>query len=165
LTGVHRVQAVDNGLAYNKIRDIPLEDLLASTKPVDPPQTVNILAMAAPKLGDRREEWDLNTFRDIANTLMAGFTLVKEQNSGPVVIHSGKIGCGAFRNDPGAVYLLHCLVAQHMGVHVRLHGYSPEETARYRKDWEWISPGLQGLPLEDCINLLSRSMSISRIDE
>ncbi len=158
MKNVHRVQSVDNQVAYgDKLKSVDATTLLNTTKELNPPQTVNLLAIAAPKLYTQNldEQWDKNTLNDLFNTLVSGFTLVKEQAQQPFVIHSGRIGCGAFNNNIEAVYLLHCLAAQHLGIQVVLHGYSQKDAQKFQQAWENIAPQLNGLSLEECIQKIS----------
>lgn len=149
MKGLHRVQHIVG--TYGHV------DETTQAVPLPSPQEVNILAIAAPKLHSRsaREQWDPRTLMDIFNTLVSGFSLIQRNATRPVVIHSGKLGCGAFNNNVHAVYLLHCLAAQQLGSEVHLHGYTSEEARRYQRSWDSIRPILEGKSLEACIRLIS----------
>jgi hypothetical protein len=171
LKGLHRVQAVDTRKAYGaRLASLPMETLLESTKALDPPQKVNVLAIAAPRLPNNKPstQWNVQTLQDNFNTLMAGFTLVKGQyqdeqgknfeNFKAPIIHSGRLGCGVFNNDEHAIYLLHCLASKHLGVAIQLHGYEEENSAKYRQSWEAIAPQLENLSLKECIEKISEHL-------
>lgn len=117
------------------------------TKPilqVTPPQkNITIVAAAAPKISEDQQFSDA-ALRDTFNTLVAEMTLLKEQAEDPknVCFSSGRIGAGVFGNDVEAVYLLHRLAAEHVGIHLKLFAYDPD------------SPSVKGF--EDSWNDLSR---------
>ncbi len=161
MKGLHRVQAVNNDLAYgDKLSGLSESELLDSTMTLAHPQNVNILAIAAPKLfsRNRAEQWDPSTLKDNFNTLMAGLQLIKEQSDHPI-IHSGKIGCGAFSNDTHAIYLLHCLAAQHTGLTIKLHGYQDQEALQFQQSWNSVAPQLTDKPLKECIEIISQHLA------
>ena len=160
MKGLHRVQAISQDLYGRKLDGYTSDEAKAKTVRIDPPQCVNVLAIAAPKLhqdAPPREQWSVNTLQDMFNTLMAGFTLV--QRSTPPgktpMIHSGAIGCGAFYNDRRAVFLLHCLAAHQLGCQVQLHGYTEDEEREFLRDWRALVPQLNGQTLEGCISTIS----------
>lgn len=161
LKGLHRVQAVNNKMAYgDKFEALSQKDLIDSTLPLPAPQKVNLIAIAAPKLFSKNstEQWDPLTLEDNFNTLMAGFSLVKEQATKKPVIHSGRIGCGVFNNDIHAIYLLSYLAAQHLGVDLVLHGYSTAESNKFQLSWNALVPQLVGKPLKDCMAIISNHL-------
>lgn len=149
MKGLHRVQKIVG--TYGHV------DETTQAVPLPSSQAVNVLAIAAPKLHSKnpREQWDHRTLMDLFNTLVSGFSLVQRKATGPMMIHSGKLGCGAFNNNVHAVYLLHCLAAQYLGCEVRLHGYTSEEAQRYQRSWESIRPTLEGRRVEECLRLIS----------
>lgn len=157
---VTRVQAIDNEKAYGgKMMSLTETELIDGTVALEDPQKVNLLAIAAPKLftKNRNEQWNHLTLEDIFNTFMAGCALINENSENPI-IHSGKLGCGAFNNDIHAVYLLHCLVAQHLGVQIKLHGYEDSESKQFENSWNDVSPQLTGKSLKDCIEIISKHL-------
>ncbi len=125
------------------------------------PQKANFVAIAAPRLPARVKEVQLHedTLSDIFNTMIAGFTLVAHKTSGNCIIHSGKIGCGAFNNDPTAVYLLHCLASEALGVEIKMYDYKPEEAKRCQALWQKIQPSLEGKKIVECIEIISKTLS------
>jgi hypothetical protein len=162
IKNAHRVLAVKD-VYGGKIDKISAETLIKDhVKALDRPQEVNLLAIAAPKLYGKtlEEQWDLNTLKDNFNTLMAGFQLVKDQAEGPPpgpppCIHSGQIGCGVFNNNPHAIYLLHRLAAQHLGVEIKLHGYKDDDVKAYEASWKDLAPSMKGKSLEDCLGVIA----------
>lgn len=128
------------------------------------PQKVNLLAIAAPKLNSRTsdEQYHVDTLSDIFNTIVAGLTLVKQNNpTNNAVVHSGQLGCGAFMNDPRAVYLLHRLAAEYKGVDLVLHDYKPQASLDYENQWNTIRQQLVGLPqktIQECLEVISQHL-------
>lgn len=98
------------------------------TKPVQPlesPQSnITIIAAAAPKI-EKHQKFQFTVLEDTFNTIVAEMTLQKEHAADPenVCFASGRIGAGVFNNDPEAVYLLHRLAAEHVGIHLKLFAY------------------------------------------
>ena len=87
---------------------------------------VNILAMAAPHLSsqDHKVQTALDTVKDLFNTFVAGYTVVKENaGSKKVLIHTGAIGTGDFNNSRCVVYVLQRLAAGHVDVNLKFWGY------------------------------------------
>lgn len=154
LKGLHRVQQIDKN---GKTRvAVPLGEI----------QKVNVLAIAAPKLvaRDLNEQCSYDTARDLFNTIMAGFTLAMQEKdpAKTCLIHSGKFGCGDYKNNPTLVYLLHCLASKHTGVSVVLHGYKDSESQAAQKIWESLD--LRMLSLGECINWLANEVRRSEGD-
>lgn len=89
------------------------------------PTVVNILAMAAPHLNDAKDATREETVKDLFNTFVAGFQVVKENAGGKtVLIHTGAVGCGDFKNNRCVVYVLQRLAARQVGVDLRFWGYA-----------------------------------------
>ncbi len=161
LKGVQRVQQVDNEKAYgDKLATLDQQSILTAVTPLDTVQTVNILAIAAPKLEakDIIQQWNEGTLQDIFNTLAAGLTLVNKNREElrPVVIHSGRLGCGVFNNDPLAVYLLHRLASVHFNTHLHLHGYSNQDNTKFNQIWEDLNGRLEHKSLADCLAYIAQ---------
>ncbi len=159
LRQVLRVQAIQ-GVYGAELFTRSQAQIEAAAHPLTSLQQVNFIAIAAPCLESnpsRERVFARETLLDIANTLFAGFELaLAEANGAHCVIHSGPIGCGAFGNDREAVFLLHLLVAEHLGVNLVLHGYPDAETGPYIARWRTLSSTLQGRPLYECIQDLSQ---------
>jgi hypothetical protein len=142
IKGVHRVQAVDGRQFYgHKLNAFDEKKICRDTKELYPPQKVNILAIAAPRLADNDKETQTAKLvaKDIYNTLVAGFVHAKDHNESgnPLEIHSGRIGCGVFNNDPNLVYLLHIAAAQQVGdINLVMHGYNDQDAARLNNIWK-----------------------------
>lgn len=152
IQNAHRVQKVAPDLYGKEIHDVPVNALPKKLEKLDNPQEVNILAIAAPKLFTKthHEQYHPDTLKDIFNQLMAGFTLAKEQDPN-VCIHSGPFGCGAFNNSSKAVWFLHRLAAEQLGIDVVLHAYPHG----YENEWNQLSPQLTNQNLENCLSSLS----------
>lgn len=152
IQNAHRVQKVSPDLYGKEIHDISARELPKKVEKLDNPQEVNILAIAAPKLFTKthHEQYHPDTLKDIFNQLMAGFTLAKEQDPN-VCIHSGPFGCGAFNNSSKAVWFLHRLAAEQLGIDVVLHAYPHG----YENEWNQLSPQLTNQNLENCLSSLS----------
>ena len=113
-----------------------------------PPQSVNILAIAAPNLGrNQQAQWSFWNLCDIYNTLHAGFARAvanAEKVLGPnfarskVAIESGKFGCGSFGQHPKAVYLLHRLAAAQWGIDIKMYDYKEKDVIEYEQAWDAI---------------------------
>jgi hypothetical protein len=89
------------------------------------PQTVNILAMSAPKINKKAAKTK-EVFKDLLTTSCLGFKLVKEVASNKkVFIGTGKFGAGAFNNDPIVTNVAQQLAAFHVGVNsILFYGYT-----------------------------------------
>lgn len=134
------------------IKDIPINKVQEKVIPLDPPQKASILAVAAPELHTKhpQEQFSRETLIDTCNQLMAAFTLAKQGNN-DLIIHSGPLGCGVFNHSTKAVWILHCLVAQHLGIEVVMHAYD----RGFDSLWQRLSPKFQNRPLDECINIIS----------
>lgn len=168
MLGAKRVQVVDVRYYGGRGLDNWTRDSIATV--LDSFQDVNLLAIAAPNLSEKdpKLQWDTKTLGDIFDTLAAGFTLVSEQHRNnsclPPLIHSGKFGCGAFKNNYLAVYLLHVLASQLGGVAIQMHGYSEEEIAECELAWKALCPRLrQCKTLQECLTCI-REYGLSRSD-
>lgn len=138
---------------------IPSFDNFAEiARPLDAPQTVNVLAMAAPQLGSTSLKTQLGrkTAEDLFNTFHAGFSLVAaNQKPGKTpLVHTGKIGCGVFNNNPTLVFLLQRLAAEQIGVGVIFHGYEEEEYIAADEIWGDIQKTLEGKTLDECLDII-----------
>ncbi len=127
--GINRVQEITGvyGRAFDKVTDVNQH-----VKPINP-QTINVLAIAAPKLKDKTCGAQLDTVEDLFNTAVAGFETAKAaclDKTKSIVIHTGKLGAGCFNNDANVVYVIQKLAAQHVGVDIRFHGYGNSEAAK-----------------------------------
>lgn len=122
--GIHRVQAIE-GVYGNEINTISPQALKHHVKRIQPAQTINILAIAAPKLRNTSEQAHLDTIEDLFNTCMAGFTLAKNSTNPKkrTRIHTGPFGCGAFHNSSCVVYVVQKLAAMQLGIDLVFHGY------------------------------------------
>jgi hypothetical protein len=158
LKNVHRVQAIQ-GVYGREIASKSRDEIREAAAEISPPKSANVLAIAAPHLKDKNHvtQFDKSTLQDIFSNLMAGMSLVNKNGTKPIVLHSGQLGCGAFNNNATAVYVLHCLAAQHLGIEVKLHGYSQDKVREGQEAWERISPQLQGKTLDECLQIISNN--------
>lgn len=104
------------------LRDTDCTTLVDTTKVLAAVQTVVILAMAAPYLGNTPNPPpnDLRTIKDLYTTFVAGFTLASEAFDAQttdkrLVLNTGAIGCGAFHNSKEVVFVLQILAARQVG--------------------------------------------------
>jgi len=103
-------------------------------------QTVNYLAIAAPRILKRTRENQIaqETVYDLFNTAYAGFMMVKENREAgkEVLIHTGPLGAGLFYNNPKVTILLQYLAAQAVGVKVQFHGVESEDVIAALQCWQ-----------------------------
>lgn len=144
--GVYHVQKVQKGPKHT-FKGTPLE----------PSAKLNLLAIAAPKLDDVHlaVQCDYKTAKDLFNSIMAGFILAEEncESSKIPMIHSGKLGAGAYNNNPTLVYVLHLLAARHLDVHLAMHGYSKKEADYAYSIFDSVD--LTGRTLSESVELLA----------
>ena len=157
LTGMYRIRELGGGARGSNFDKGGEEQIMAAILPREP-QEICILAMAAARLPEAKSEYQFapDTLKDFLGTVMAGFTLVKEQGIAPFVIHSGRLGCGYFNNNVRAAYALQRLAATHLGATLYLHDYNPEIEKICEADWNFVSSDLEGRTFEECIEILSR---------
>lgn len=167
IRNAHRVQNVegvygrnnkikDGKIVRHGIEDISPQEFKQKVKPLNKSQEINILAMAAPKLHSKepREQYHYETLKDLFNQLYAGLTFALHEEP-DLILHSGKLGCGAFNNSEKAVWLLHCLAAQQLGIPTELHDYEDKEKNQYMQVWQELSEAFKGQDLERCLRCLS----------
>ncbi len=131
------------------------------SKPLEEPQKVKFVASEGPKLSAPVEEGHLSidTLYDIFNTAIAGFTLVMNKTSGNCIIDILREGSRANNDGTTAVYLLHCLASEALGIEIKTFGCEPEEAKRCQALWEKIQPSLEGKTFEKCIQTISETLS------
>ena len=150
--------------------NLTLDNLLLQKKYVEdetPPKSANFISIASPKLlvyGNLQEnhnkQWDADVLIDNLNTIIAGIDSVipspRDPNSRQV-IHSGRLGCGVFNNNPDAMYLLHRLAAKECNVDLVLHDYGPpKDNLKTLEDtWKDIEPKLEGKTLAECAEIIA----------
>mgnify|MGYP000138550059 CR=1 FL=1 len=140
VTGVERRLAVatepdaergrPRGLYGNAFAAAPVEAVLAATRRIEPPTITNLIAMAAPRPGSgtyRAEE-----ITDVLVTASTGFRAAALESArlrpqGPVVVHSGFWGCGAFGGNRTLMVTLQAIAAAMAGLtRLVLHIGGPE---------------------------------------
>lgn len=161
-----------NGIRVQALKEYgivpPLTRFAETAIPLSHPQRVNILAMSAPCLNSKslNEQLDARVAEDIFNTVYAGFNLVKESNEGaPTLVHTGKIGCGIFNNNPKLVFLLQLLAAKHAGVNLVFHGYSKAESDEIFHLWKTLNSTLDGRSVEEGIAAVVMAMRADAEDQ
>lgn len=116
------------GLYGNAFAAASADAVRRATTRIDPPTVTNLIAMAAPSGGSGRYLDD-----EIEHVLTTAFTAfraaVSESGSGPVAIHTGFWGCGAFGGNRVLMALLQVIAARLAGVD-RLVFHSVGETGR-----------------------------------
>jgi hypothetical protein len=106
----------------------PLAEVLAATRPLSPPATSHILAMAAPAGG--RGPYERRELLDVLDTAYTGFAAAGRESlrlAGPearTVVHTGFWGCGAFGGDRTVMTALQALAADLAGVELAFHAGS-----------------------------------------
>ena len=137
--GVERRCAIDTapdtaagrprGLYGNEFERAPVQVILEATRVLDPPPRSRILAIEAPAYGEGRYRADEIAF--VLQTAWAGFAAARAaDDGGPVVIHSGYWGCGAYGGNRVLMVLLQCLAADAAGVgRLVLHAGSEDREA------------------------------------
>jgi hypothetical protein len=101
------------------------------------PETTNWLAIAAPDLRptSRLNLTRAEQFTDIFGTAHAGFSMTNAIADGKKVeIHTGKLGCGVFKNDVTISIAAQLLAAKLTGIaHVQFHDIDNEDAARFNE--------------------------------
>ena len=154
MKGLTRVQHIEG---YRHVPDISSDP--TKVKMIKP-QKANIIAIASPKLysKDKADQFNPKTVKDLFNSIVAGFSLVKQEVP-KALVHSGKLGCGAFNNDTTLVFLLHCLAAHYTGTELDLHGFSDSESSHAQKLWDDLAPKMNGKTLNECLQMIAASAS------
>lgn len=132
--GLHRVLDIDQSLygrnnLYDEQINIQEGNLV---KQLDEAMTYDSLAIASPWVSlqnsngtnaSKYKAQDIQTLADFFNTIYAGFLLAKSANY--TYINSTLIGCGAFGNDTSCGICLQALVAEYLGVSLKIHRVDP----------------------------------------
>jgi len=103
------------GLYGNEFGRAPAEVVRRATKRIEPPTTTNVIAMAAPSGGYGR--YSREQIAHVLTTAWTGFrAAVLESGIGPVAIHTGFWGCGAFGGNRVLMAMLQVIAAGAAGV-------------------------------------------------
>lgn len=114
------------GLYGNEFSRAAAEAVRRATKRIDPPTTTNLIAIAAPSGG-----WGSYSAAEIERVLVTAWTgfraAVLESGAGPVAVHTGFWGCGAFGGNRILMTMLQVIAAGAAGVD-RLVFHAPGES-------------------------------------
>jgi hypothetical protein len=114
ITGVPRRFALDTSHLYgNRFAAAPFAEVRAALTVLDPPTTTNILTMAAP-VGRGRYRRD--QLEKVLTCAFSGFSAARDLSTGPVEVHTGFWGCGAFGGNRVVMVALQLLAARLAGV-------------------------------------------------
>ena len=103
------------GLYGNAFAAAPASAIRQATTPLDPPSVTNLIAMAAPAYGSGRYSGDEIEY--VLTTAYTGFrAAVIESGAGPVAVHTGFWGCGAFGGDRVLMTMLQVIASGLAGV-------------------------------------------------
>ena len=127
-----------HGLYGNAFARADPEAVRRATTRIDPPTTTNLIAMAAPAGGVGRYR-----IKEIEYVLVTAFTAFRAAvlesarsrgSDGPVVVHSGFWGCGAFGGDRVLMTTLQVIAAEMAGVErIVFHTGDPSGAAAIRE--------------------------------
>ncbi len=114
------------GLYGNEFGRAPAEAVRRATRRIDPPTVTNLVAMAAPAGGHGPYSGEQITH--VLETAFSAFrAAVLESGAGPVAIHTGFWGCGAFGGNRVLMAMLQVIAAGAAGVD-RLVFHAPGES-------------------------------------
>jgi len=108
------------GLYGNHFRDASAEAIMRATQWIDPPTITNLIAMAAPSYG--RGPYRVHEIEHVLITAYTGFRAAVEESTrtrgtdGPVIIHTGFWGCGAFGGNRTMMAMLQVIAAGIAGI-------------------------------------------------
>jgi len=171
ITGVQRRCAIDTrpnpaagrpgGLYGNAFERAPSAHIRAATKPLSPPTTSNILAMAA--LPGGYGEYQREEIIYILSAAYAGFSAARQESDrmtsarSRTVIHTGYWGCGAFGGNRELMTILQALAAELAGVDVVFWAFDKPgvELAGAAHNWYERSRGI-GLSVPNLVNEILR---------
>ncbi|MFN8177613.1 MAG: hypothetical protein U0167_06790 [bacterium] len=141
-TAPNAAEGRPHGLYGNAFAAAAPEDVRRATARIDPPTVTNLIAMAAPAGG--RGRYLAQTIERILITALTAFRAAvmesdrSRDGAGPVAVHTGFWGCGAFGGDRVLMALLQMIAAQMAEVDrlvfhaVSAAGVKTLETARAR---------------------------------
>ncbi len=163
VTGVERRcsiatdQNLDEGRPYglygNQFAHASPAAVEKATTRIDPPAVTNLIAIAAPygSYGEY-EEREIRYVLDTAYTGFRAATLESERLTGvrgPIVVHSGFWGCGAFGGNRVLMALLQMLAAEMAGLErLVMHSFDAAGTAALSEATSVIRTELSGSRLE-----------------
>ncbi len=114
-TNPSRAEGRPRGLYGNEFGQAPAEAVRRATTRIEPATTTNLVAMAAPSGGYGPYSGEEIHF--VLTTAWTGFrAAVLESGNGPVAIHTGFWGCGAFGGNRILMSMLQAIAAGAAGV-------------------------------------------------
>ncbi|MFT4553706.1 MAG: hypothetical protein ACI9S8_002347 [Chlamydiales bacterium] len=180
MEGLHRVQAI-RAYGHQGLDKLNMSDPTQIRK-LDSPQTVNVLAIAAPKIYKKKrgtqtfksktelksEGTSRDVTQDLFNTAYAGFKLAKSRSSAKgkatCTIHTGAWGSGDFGNNLVAVILAQTLAAKCAGTEVQFHTEGPNAKADVKKAasiWKTIEANInQQTTIGACFDVLAQAIEV-----
>lgn len=113
-TDANAMQGRPHGLYGNAFARADLETVRRATTRVDPPTLTNLIAMAAPR--PSYGSYTAEQIRGVLDTASTGFRAAALESAGPVVVHTGFWGCGAFGGNRELMTTLQAVAAQMAGL-------------------------------------------------
>lgn len=158
LVGGKRVQTFDRTVGFMNFGNVPESALFRGMIRIVPPQEVNLLALAAPRLPARDEklQYSEGALQDLLVGILAKYKLLEEAGLLKSVDNSGKWGCGYFNNSIRAVYMIQRMVAAQYGARQTLHMYTDAEQKLCEEDWAALEKDLIGRPFKECLSIMSQ---------
>ena len=159
-TDPNPAQGRPRGLDGNEFGRAPAEAVRRATTRIEPPTTTNIIAMAAPSGGYGRYSGE-----QIAHVLTTAWTAfrsaVHESGSGPVAVHTGFWGCGAFGGNRILMAMLQVIAAGAAGVdRLVFHASGDPGAAALDSSLRTIRENFAGAPMSD-VDLVRRIAAMS----
>ena len=107
-------QGRPRGLYGNNFGAAPVVAIERAIRVIDPPTVSNIIAIAAPSGGNGDYKWE--EIELILATAYTGFRAAKLESHGPLIIHTGFWGCGAFGGNRELMAAIQLFAARLAGV-------------------------------------------------
>lgn len=136
---------------------------------IAPQKNINLLCIAARDLRSDNDQpvpvekaFSKEAFDDIKLSVYLGFLRTQEYYKGQeLVIHTGRYGCGAFKNDPYLVFLTTRYIANQLGVNCQYYAWGEVET-KAEKLWETLQEDLKGKTREQAFEMILETAKTAR---